>query len=172
MENNIEINKSSRHQKIIGYFGESIFCNWLSRSGFEVTIVDHTGIDIVAYNPIQGNRLGISVKSRTRNIGKEFTTVNVISRGGGKNDLDKITNACQAFACEPWLGIYVETSLYADLYLTSLNNFLTCYSGNNQKMVLDWKMSSTYIRKYDEDKAVKHIRINFNPTNWNMTVNW
>jgi hypothetical protein len=24
--------------------------NWLSRSGFEVVLVDHTGIDIIAFN--------------------------------------------------------------------------------------------------------------------------
>ena len=47
----LSVDKSSRHQKIIGDFGEHLICNWLSRSGFEVTIVDHTGIDIVAYNP-------------------------------------------------------------------------------------------------------------------------
>ena len=47
----MEIIKSPRHQKIIGNFGESLICNWLSRSGFEVAVVDHTGIDIVAYNP-------------------------------------------------------------------------------------------------------------------------
>ncbi len=47
----MEIDKSTRHQKIIGEFGEHLICNWLSRSGFEVTIVDHTGIDIIAYDP-------------------------------------------------------------------------------------------------------------------------
>ena len=42
---NMFVEKSSRHQQIIGDFGEVIICNWLSRSGFEVTIVDHTGIE-------------------------------------------------------------------------------------------------------------------------------
>lgn len=43
-----DIYKSTRHQKIFGDFGEHIVCNWLSRSGFEETIADHTGIDIIA----------------------------------------------------------------------------------------------------------------------------
>jgi len=47
----MSIEKSTRHQKIIGAFGEHFLCNWLSRSGFEVSIVDHTGIDLIAYNP-------------------------------------------------------------------------------------------------------------------------
>ncbi len=42
----MEIDKSSRHSKIIGAFGEAFLSNWLSRSGFEVTIVDHTGLDV------------------------------------------------------------------------------------------------------------------------------
>lgn len=37
----MEIRKGSRHQKVIGDFGENLICNWLSRSGFEVVLVDH-----------------------------------------------------------------------------------------------------------------------------------
>ena len=47
----MQIEKSSRHQHIIGKFGEYLLCNWLSRSGFEVAIIDHTGLDLVAFNP-------------------------------------------------------------------------------------------------------------------------
>ena len=43
------VSKSTRHQAIVGRFGEYVVCNWLSRSGFEVTLVDHTGIDVVAF---------------------------------------------------------------------------------------------------------------------------
>ena len=73
----VEIRKSSRHQKIIGEFGEHMVCNLLSRSGFEVTRVNHTGIDIVAYNTSTGERFGITVKSRTLPEGKEATKVNI-----------------------------------------------------------------------------------------------
>lgn len=66
----MQIKKSSRHQHIIGKFGEYMLCNWLSRSGFEVAIVDHTGLDIVTYNPSTNQRLGITVKSRTRDKGE------------------------------------------------------------------------------------------------------
>jgi hypothetical protein len=70
----MEITKGNRFAKIIGNFGESAVCNWLSRSGFDVALVDHTGIDIVAYRPVTGERLGISVKARTRRaaLGKRF----------------------------------------------------------------------------------------------------
>ena len=46
----MDIDKSSRHKKIVGDLGEQLVCNWLSRSGWEVVLVDHTGIDIVAYH--------------------------------------------------------------------------------------------------------------------------
>ncbi len=65
----MEINKSTRHGKTIGNFGESLICNYLSRSGFEVTLVDHTGIDVIAYDPSTRDRLGVTIKSRTREPG-------------------------------------------------------------------------------------------------------
>ena len=80
----MDIIKSSRHQKIIGDFGESIICNWLSRSGFEVTVVDHTGIDIIAFNPSTNERLGITVKSRTRKPSTEQESVNLLSYQRGR----------------------------------------------------------------------------------------
>jgi hypothetical protein len=71
------IEKSTRHLKIIGNFGEQFMANWLSRSGFEVVLVDHPGIDIVAFNKKLNKRIGISVKSRTRAKGTEKTEVNI-----------------------------------------------------------------------------------------------
>jgi Holliday junction resolvase-like predicted endonuclease len=86
----MEITKSSRYQKIIGNFGEQLICNWPSRTGFEVIIVDHTGIDIIACNPKTKQRLGITVKSRTRNVGKEEETVNIFSYRKRKKRSSKI----------------------------------------------------------------------------------
>jgi hypothetical protein len=71
----IDIEKSTRHHHIVGRFGEYLVCNWLSRSGFKVCIVDHTGLDVIAYHPIRKQRFGITVKSRTRSFGTEATAV-------------------------------------------------------------------------------------------------
>jgi len=122
--------KSSRHQKIIGRFGEWLVCNWLSRSGFEIALVDHTGLDIIAYNPAMGERLGITVKSRTREQGKEEDPVNIFHNK--KGDRKKLLNACKAFGCKPRIAIYVETEEYSDLYLTSLENYDSKYRGKKQ----------------------------------------
>lgn len=163
----MEIIKSTRHQKIIGNFGENLICNWLSRSGLEVTLVDHTGVDILAYNPSTKQRIGITVKSRTRNIGKENTKVNIFSYQKGKNDRKKLLDACKAFACEPWIAVYVETSESADIYLTSLKNYDEKYRGRKGKTIDDWKMRRKDKELYTKDQGVKHIGIEFQATNWN-----
>ena len=162
----MEIAKSTRHQKIIGDYGENLICNWLSRSGFEVTIVDHTGIDIIAFNPKSKKRIGMTVKSRTRLSGTEKETVNIFSYRNNKDDREKTLPACITFACEPWIAIYVETKESADIYLTSLKNYDKKYRGNTNKANDDWKMTKLAKMKYDKDPGVKHICMNFNSTNW------
>ena len=162
----MQIEKSSRHPHIIGKFGEYMLYNWLSRSCFEVAIVDHTGIDLVAYNPKTKQRLGITVKSRARNTGKETTPVSIFSYGEGKNDRTKLRNACEYFNCEPWIAIYVETAQCADLYLTSLKNYEGKYGPKKGQTVATWKMSPKYQASYNKDKELKHIRVNFNQDNW------
>ena len=162
----MEIVKSSRHGKVIGSFGENIICNWLSRSGFEVIIVDHTGLDILAFNKSTGKRFGITVKSRTRTPTLEENSVNIFSYQKGKDDRKKLLLACKAFACEPWIAIYVETSKSADIYLTSLNNYDEKYRTKIGKALDDWKMNQKYREMYREDPEVKHIRIEFQEINW------
>ena len=160
----MEINKSTRHQKIIGDFGENLICNWLSRSGFEVTIIDHTGIDIIAWHPSTKQRLGITVKSRTRDKGKEEDSVNIFYNQ--KNDRGKLLDSCEAFACEPWIAVYVETEESADVYFTSLKNYDENYRSREGKAVDDWKMGMKYKEQYEKDSDVKHIRIAFHTMNW------
>ena len=162
----MDINKGKRHQKIIGDFGEMVICNWLSRSGFEVLLVDHTGIDIIAYGPRTKKRFGITVKSRTRNVGKEDTSVNLLSYQKGKDDRRKVQDACEAFACEPWIAVYIETADCADAYLTSLAHYDATYRSQGAKALDAWKMSRGCRDRYAADPEVKHIHIRFEATNW------
>ncbi|MBI5583325.1 MAG: hypothetical protein HY892_05850 [Deltaproteobacteria bacterium] len=162
----MEIAKSTRHHKIIGNLGEGLVCNWFSRSGFEVTIVDHTGIDIVAYNPKTQNRLGITVKSRTRGKGMESSSVNVFSYQRAKNDRQKLLDACTAFACEPWIAVYVESTMSADLYLLSLTHYDSHYKSTRGRAIDAWKMSKHYRETYTRDPEVQHIHMEFNTSGW------
>jgi hypothetical protein len=157
----MQISKSSRHSKIMGDFGEHLVCNWLSRSGFEVSIVDHTGIDIIAYNKALKRRLGISVKSRTRDSGKETESVTVFQT---PRDREHLLAACEAFGCDAWLAIYVESEETGDLFLTSLENYERKYRAG--KAVQSWRMTLAQTRKYDADAEVRHIHIDFEEFNW------
>jgi hypothetical protein len=60
--------KSTRHSKIAGEFGEYLFLYWLSKSGFEIALVDHTGIDLVAYNKRNKRDQDIPLNSLARCI--------------------------------------------------------------------------------------------------------
>ena len=75
-------------------------------------------------------------------------------------------DACQAFACEPWIAIYVETTDYAEVYLTSLANYDQKYRGREGRAIDDWKMTASYKDRYEQDDSVKHIRLEFRATNW------
>jgi hypothetical protein len=143
-----------------------MLCNWLSRSGFEVSIVDHTGLDVIAYNPKTELRIGITVKSRTRNVGKEATQVNIFSYRERKNDRQKLQDACKAFACEPWIGVYVETSNFADMYLASLKHYDESYRITEARALDTWKMSPKYMALYMQDPGVKHLRADFAVNHW------
>jgi hypothetical protein len=158
--------KSTRHSKIIGDFGELAICNWLSRSGFEVAVIDHTGIDIIAYNPQSRERLGITVRSRTRTAGTEGSSVHVFSYLNGKNEREKARAACTAFGCELWIAVYVEATRHADIFLTSETNYDAKYRGVAGRVRDDWKMGARHRKLYESDPAVKHLRIEFDVKNW------
>jgi hypothetical protein len=159
----MQILKGTRHQKVIGQFGEHLICNWLSRSGFEVAIVDHTGIDIIAYNTATEQRMGISVKSRTRVFGTEETHVRLFADDG---DRQKLLAACKAFGCDPWIAVYVERTNGGDLYLASLQDFDEMYMALSGKPCKSWRMTTRYTDAYSANAKVCHIRISFDARNW------
>jgi len=158
--------KSTRHSKIIGDFGEFLVCDSLSKLGFEVLRVDHTGLDIIAYSASDHRHFGITVKSRTRNEGKEKDAVNIFSHQKGKDDRQKLLAACEAFQCEPWIAVYVENLNGADLYLTSLDTFDKYHGG---KAIETWKMDEKSKKRYVKDQDVKHIRIELDTSKWKFS---
>lgn len=55
---------SNNHHQITGDFAEYLVMYCLSKQGYECAHVQHVDIDVIAAK--DGNRLGISVKSRCR----------------------------------------------------------------------------------------------------------
>jgi hypothetical protein len=157
---------SSRHKEIIGRFGEYLVCSWLDRSGFEVAWVNHTGLDLVAYYPTTKERLGISVKARSRRKGQEGESVTVFMHP--KKDRENLMKACEFFACKPWIAVYVELTDKAHLLLTSLDNYdAKKYGHVTQQAGRDnWSMSRDSLAAYFKDPNVKHIGLRFKSHNW------
>ena len=153
-----EIDKSTRHARIVGIFGEYVVCNWLSRSAFEVSVVDHTGMDIIAYDPRTKRRPGITVKSRTRTKGKEHEEVFIFSRSN--HDRQKLMSAFKAFKYDPWMAAGVECGRDADLCLTTLDHCDSKHKTKNRDTDA-WRMGERVKEQYALDPEVSHIHLTF-----------
>ena len=136
--------KSSRHSKITGNFGEAIILYWLSKRGFECANVDHIGIDLIARRPSSDEILGISVKCRSRTETSDEAGVNLLH----SND-KKIKDACSAFGCVPYVAVVVDQGSTVRGYLTTLLHARTQYPGQS------WRMSPNMTKQYETDPLVE-----------------
>lgn len=155
----MELNKSSRHSKITGDFGESIILYWLSKYGFECALVDHTGIDIIARNPHTNEIMGISVKSRSRDIGRETDYINIPNE-----NFDKAEAACQAFGCVPYLAIVVDAGDTIYSFLLSMQYALKLFQKG--KLAAGWKMTPKYVEQYLNDPQIVSFIFKTKTKNW------
>ena len=151
--------KSSRHSKITGDFGEALILYWLSRHGYECARVDHTGIDLIARDPVSSDRLGISVKCRSRAEGTEGDHVNV-----RKADFAKVREACVAFGCTPYLAIVIDEAERIHGLLLSLKDFLRWCPGGEK--VCAWPMSESRLAQYHVDPAIRHFEFRLHGGKW------
>lgn len=154
----MKINKSSRHSKITGDFGESVILYWLSKYGFECAIVDHTGIDIIARNPHVNEVMGISVKSRCRNKGAEGECVTI-----RKSDFDKTKAACAAFKCVPYFAVVIDAGNTIRGFILSMDHLLKLFP---QKTASYWKMGKKYLEQYSKDPKIKTFVFTTETTHW------
>lgn len=155
----MKIKKSSRHSKITGNFCENIILYWLSKYGFECANVDHTGIDIIARNPHTDEVMGISVKGRSRNEGKEGSYISIPN-----DNFDKIEKACKAFNCVPYFAIVVDEKDKIYSFILSMKHLLKLFPKGDR--VCAWKMIEKYIEKYQKDKNIMIFEFNYKIRNW------
>ncbi|MBZ5588164.1 MAG: hypothetical protein LAO05_06335 [Acidobacteriia bacterium] len=156
----VTVEKSSRHAKITGDFGEALVLYWLSRSGFECARVDHTGIDLIAKRPRSGERLGISVKTRSRLPGKEAESVNI----GHPKDLAKVEAACSAFQCVPYFAIVVDAARRVSVFLVSKAHLEQLYPGRSG--LVSWSMAPSWVKKYLADAQIQSLEFSTNSERW------
>ncbi|MGH7915762.1 MAG: hypothetical protein ACREPW_14115 [Candidatus Binataceae bacterium] len=157
----LRIDRARRYRSIMGNFGEWLVCHWLSRSGFEVAIVDQIGLDIIAAQP-HGRRLGITVKARTRLATNPTESVYIFRT---RTECKQFELICAAFGVEPWVAVYIERESEADLYLTSLKNYRRYW----RSAIGDWKMTAKARAAYMRDHEVRHIALTFKDKDWGFT---
>ena len=155
----MNIDKSSRHSKIAGDFGEHLLLYWLSKYGFECARIDHTGIDLLARNPHTKELMGISVKSRTRNPGTEKTVVNIPN-----TNIEKVKSACKTFDCVPYFSIIVDTDNLIRAFLLPMSHLLKLFPRG--KTLSSWKMTKPYLKKYYHNPLIKIFELNSQTLNW------
>ena len=147
--------KSSRHSKITGNFGEALILYWLSKRGFECAHVDHTGIDLIARRPASDEVLGISVKCRSRSAARDEAGVNLLSA----ND-EKIEAACRAFRCVPYVAVVVDHGITVRGYMTTLLHVRSQYPGQS------WRMTQAMLQKYETDPRIESFELLSGTGNW------
>lgn len=147
--------KSARHTLAIGEVGEQYTRSILSQSYFESIIVNQCGLDVIAFHRKLRRRLGISVKSRTRNHRTANGYVTIFQHA--KRDREKLLETCAAFSAEPYIAVFVETPTRQDWYLTSLKHFdeLCASSGRTAKAV--WSMSPDARARYEHDPEISWV---------------
>lgn len=155
----MKIEKSLRHSKITGNFSEYLILYWLSKYGFECAHVDHVGIDLIARNPKTKELMGISVKSRSRNEGKEGQYVSI-----PKDNFEKIEAACEAFGCVPYFAIVVDEASKIHCFIVSKMHLLSIFPVG--KEVSGWKMSSAWLEKYKIDHEIKYFSFEHSISKW------
>ena len=149
------LNKSSRHSKIAGDFFEHLVLYWLSKYGLECARIDHVGIDLIAKHPHRDERLGISVKGRTRSIGKEAEHLNIRNE-----DFDKAEAACQVFGCIPYFAIVVDGGQNISAFILPMTELLQLFPRGQR--VSAWKMTPQYLTQYSQNSNI--IQFSFSHT--------
>lgn len=151
--------KSSRHSKITGDFGEALVLYWLSKRGFECARVDHTGIDLIARRPRSNEVLGISVKSRSRNEGKESQGIN-LRRG----QYHKIESACHAFRCKPYIAVVADQGKLVRAFLVPLKFARSLAPGGQ------WSMTPVRIAEYKQHRCVESFELESRDGDWRAST--
>ncbi len=155
----MKVQKSSRHSKITGDFGEALVLYLLSKHGFECALVDHTGIDIIARRPRSNEVMGISVKSRSRMPGTEKDHLAL-----PKREFEQAKRACAAFGCVPYFAIVVDGGDAIRTFLLPMRHLLKIFPGG--KKTSAWQMSDNYLKRYYRDSDILIFELAARGTNW------
>ena len=148
------------HSRITGNYAERFVLYWLSKYGFECMYVDHVGIDIVANNPHTSERMGISVKSRSRKEGTEKTHVVL---GPAEETKKKLKKACDAFKLVPYFAILIDDKNSTSIYILTLEKFMNLHK---PKKMMIWYMGKKWTELYLKDPDIKVVEFKHEIKSW------
>ncbi len=155
----MKIKKGPRHAKITGNFGENLILYWLSKYGFECANIDHTGIDIIAKNFKTKELMGISVKGRSRESGKEKDSLTI-----KREEFNKAKKACESFSCFPYFAIIIDGKNKIYCFILSMRKLLKMFPDG--ETTINWKMGEKYLRKYYNDPEIKIFEFEYKTHSW------
>ena len=161
----MEMKKSPRHSKITGDFAEGLVLYWLSKYGYECARVDHVGIDLIACSPDGHERIGISVKSRSRYDGTEKTSVNLPPDG-----FIKASRACEAFGLVPYYAVVADGGGIIRCFLVSLAH-LEKIAGGSAEGMRYWQMTDECLSDYRADPLIKGFELQTAACSWRDFTN-
>jgi len=154
----MDIIKSSRHSKITGEFAEHLVLYWLSKHGFECARVDHTGIDLIANNPVTNEVMGISVKARSRTIGREKSAL-IFQR----TQFEKVASACNAFGCDPYFALVIDAVDMIRAFILPMEHLQEM---NNAPKTVRWSMTDKWLDRYLNDRKIMMVEFQHSTHNW------
>ena len=132
---------------------------WLSKHGFECARLDHTGIDLIARHSHMDKPMGISVKSRSREPGKEYDYLSIPA-----GDFVKAKAACEAFVCIPYFAIVIDTGKIIRCFLLTMEHLQSLFK--TTVSASGWKMSVKALADYAADPEVMAFEMETQTTNW------
>ncbi|MCC6572732.1 MAG: hypothetical protein IT462_02980 [Planctomycetes bacterium] len=124
---------------------------WLSWHGYECARIDHVGIDLIARNT-SGERMGISVKCRSRYEGTESVSINLPTDG-----FEKAQDACDNFGLSPYYAIVVHGGGCIRCFVVSLPHLLELVGGKVGGMRY-WQMTDKSLEQYRQDQDIEEFQ--------------
>lgn len=103
--------------------------------------------------------MGISVKSRSRSIGKESEPLNIPA-----DDFDKATKACQAFDCIPYFAIVVDAGDKMYVFVLAMSELLKTF--REGRKVCAWKMGPKDIEQYRKNPKIIMVEFTYRIHRW------
>ena len=103
--------------------------------------------------------MGISVKNRSRNEGKEGTYVSIPNENFGK-----IEKACDAFGCVPYFAIVVDETDKIVVFILSMKELLKIHPAKNR--VSAWTMGKKRIQEYYDNPQIKIFEFKHKTSRW------